>query len=59
MSLTPLVEILENPEFHDLIRMDKGHWPGCLLWHGWLLLQADSADNAAVNMLEFFGFLLL
>ena len=32
----PLVEIRENPEFHDLLRMDKGHWPGCLLWHGWL-----------------------
>ena len=32
----PLVEIRENPEFHDLTRMDKGHWPRCLLWHGWL-----------------------
>ena len=31
-----LVEIRENPEFHDLMRMDKGHWPRCLLWHGWL-----------------------
>ena len=31
-----LVEIRENPEFHDLVRMDKGHWPRCLLWHGWL-----------------------
>ena len=31
-----LVEIRENPELHDLIRMDKGHWPRCLLWHGWL-----------------------
>ena len=28
----PLVEIRENPEFHDLMRMDKGHWPRCLLW---------------------------
>ena len=18
------------------MRMDKGHWPRCLLWHGWL-----------------------
>ena len=27
----PLVEIRENPEFHDLMRMDKGHWPRCLL----------------------------
>ena len=32
----PLVEIRENPEFHDLMRMDKGHWPRCLRWHGWL-----------------------
>ena len=35
-TFPPLVEIRENPEFHDLIRMDKGHWPRCLLWHGWL-----------------------
>ena len=33
-TFPPLVEIRENPEFHDLIRMDKGHWPRCLLWHG-------------------------
>ena len=32
----PLVQIRENPEFHDLIQMDKGTWPRCLLWHGWL-----------------------
>ena len=32
----PLVEIRENPDFHDLMRMDKAHWPRCLLWHGWL-----------------------
>ena len=57
----PLVEIRENPEFHDLMRMDKSHWPRCLLWHGWLPLLsgtgggspwADSADDAAVYMLE-------
>ena len=35
-TFPPLVEIRENPEFHDLMRMDKGHWPWCLLWHGWL-----------------------
>ena len=23
----PLVEIRENPEFHDLMRLDKAHWP--------------------------------
>ena len=32
----PLVETRENPEFHDLMRLDKEHWPRCLLWHGWL-----------------------
>ena len=57
---SPLVEIRENPEFHDLMRMDKSHWSPCLLWHGWLPLLsgtgdgppwADSADDAAVYML--------
>ena len=37
-TFPPLVEIREHPEFHDLMRMDKGHWPRCLLWHGWLPL---------------------
>ena len=37
-TFPPLVEIRENPEFHDLVRMDEGHWPRCLLWHGWLPL---------------------
>ena len=27
----PLIEIRENPEFHDLMRMDKSQWPTCLL----------------------------
>ena len=35
-TFPPLVEIRENPEFHDLMNMDKGHWPRCLLWHDWL-----------------------
>ena len=35
-TFPPLVEIRESPEFHDLMDMDKGHWPRCLLWHGWL-----------------------
>ena len=35
-TFPPLIEIRENPEFHDLMRMDKAHWPRCLLWHGWL-----------------------
>ena len=35
-TFPPLVEIRENPEFHDLMNMDKGYWPRCLLWRGWL-----------------------
>ena len=35
-TFPPLVEIRESPEFHDLMREDKAHWPRCLLWHGWL-----------------------
>ena len=35
-TFPPLVEIRENSEFHDVMRMDKVHWPRCLLWHGWL-----------------------
>ena len=35
-TFPPLVEIREHPEFHDLMREDKAHWPRCLLWHGWL-----------------------
>ena len=36
------LRVRENPEFHDLMRMDKAHWPRCLLWHGWLLMLAGS-----------------
>ena len=28
----PQVEIRENPEFHDLMRLDKAHCRRCLLW---------------------------
>ena len=31
-----LVEIRGNPEFHDLMRIENGHWPRCLFSHGWL-----------------------
>ena len=33
-TFPPLLKIRENPEFHDLMKMDKAHWPRCLLWHG-------------------------
>ena len=35
-TFPPLVEMSENPDFHDLMSMDKGNWSRCLLWHGWL-----------------------
>ena len=51
------VENQENPEFHNLMRMDKGQWPHCLLWHGWLPMlsgvngaspwAADATESAA------------
>ena len=57
----PLVEIRENPQFHDLMRMDKSHWPRCLLWHCWLPMLsgapgaspwAASADDSACYLVE-------
>ena len=50
----PLVEIRENPEFHDLMRMEKGHWPRCLFWHGWLpvLSGVDGASPWAASASE-------
>ena len=60
-TFPPLVEIRENPEFHDLMRLDKAHWPWCLLWHGWLPLLsglnggspwAESPQEGASNLLE-------
>ena len=55
-TFPPLVEIRENPESHDLMRMDKAHWPRCLLRHGWLPMlsgvngvspwAADASDSA-------------
>ena len=46
-TFLPLVEIRENPEFHDLMRENKVHWPRCLLWHGWLpkLSGVNGADK--------------
>ena len=60
-TFPPLIEVRKNPEFHDLMRMDKGHWPRCLLWHGWLSLLsgvngaspwAAHASASAGNLLE-------
>ena len=60
-TFPPLVEIRENPEFQDLIRMFKAHWPRCLPWHGWLPMlsvvngaspwAADASERAG-NLVE-------
>ena len=53
--------VRENPEFHELMEMDKTSWPRCLLWHGWLPLLsganggspwAQTPAEGAVNILE-------
>ena len=53
-TFPPLVEIRENPVFHDLMREDKAHWPRCLLWHGWLpmLSGVDGASPWAADASE-------
>ena len=60
-AFPPLVEILENPDFHCLKEMDKSHWPRCFLWHGWLPLLsganggspwAENPAEGAGNLLE-------
>ena len=53
-SFPPLVEIRENPEFHDLMRLDKALWPRCLLWHGWLpvLSGVNGASAWAAHSVE-------
>ena len=57
----PVVEILDTPDLLDLMRMDRGLWPRCLLWHGWLLAlsgcsggsrRAVDEEKVARNQLE-------
>ena len=59
-TFPPLVEIRENPEFHDLMRMDTGRWPRCLLWHGWLpmLSGVNGASPWAASASESAGYLV-
>ena len=42
------------------MRMDKAHWPGCLLWHGWLpmLSGVNGASPWAVDASESAAYLL-
>ena len=56
----PLVEIRENPEFHDLMSLGKANWPRCLLWHGWLpmLSGVNGASPWAVDASESAAYLV-
>ena len=60
VTFPPLVEIRENPEFHDLMRLDKTDWPRCLLWHGWLpmLSGVNGASPWAVDESESAAYLV-
>ena len=35
-TFPPLLHVRELPEFSTLLALEKGKWPRCLLWHGWL-----------------------
>ena len=54
------LEIRENPEFNDLMSLDKANWPRCLLWHGWLpmLSGVNGASPWAVDASESAAYLL-
>ena len=36
-SFPPNVHVRSLPEFSRLLTLNRSGWPGCLLWHGWLL----------------------
>ena len=59
-TFPPLVEIRENPEFHDLMRLDKANWPWCLLRHGWLpvLSGVNGASPWAIDASESAAYLV-
>ena len=54
-TFPPLVEIRENPEFHELMEMDKSFWPRCLLWHGWLPLLSGANLGFSLGSGSFTG----
>ena len=35
-TFPPLLHVTELPEFVSLMALDRGKWPRCLSWHGWL-----------------------
>ena len=55
-----LLRFVKNPEFHDLMGLDKGHWTRCLLWHGWLpkLSGVNGASPWAASAADSAGYLV-
>ena len=53
-TFPPLVEIRENPEFHDLMREDKAHWPRCLP----MLSGVNGASPCAADAFESASYLV-
>ena len=49
-TFPPHVEFRENPEFHDLMKLDKSLSPRCLLWHGWLPMLSG-VNGASLGLL--------
>ena len=39
-TFPPFLHVRELPEFASLMSLDRGRWPRCLLWRGWLVLAA-------------------
>ena len=55
-----LLRFVKILTFHDLMGMDKGHWPRCLLWHGWLpkLSGVNGASPWAASAVASAGYLV-
>ena len=41
----PILHVRELPEFMHLMSNDRGMWPRCLLWHGWLLVLSTAGER--------------
>ena len=44
-SFLPILHVRELPEFVSILPLDRGKWPRCLLWHGWLPGLSSAADR--------------
>ena len=44
-SFAPLLHVRELPDLSYLMSLDRGKWPRCLLWHGWLAGLSCSGER--------------